>query len=416
LRESIGLRVLFLNRSYYPDVEATGQLLTELCSDLAKRHEVTVVAGRPNFVAAKSKPGLVAREKHQEVTILRVRNFRFSKARMAGRALGLVSYLVLAFWAALRHKRPDAIVVETDPPFLAAAGALLKKWHRCPLIFYLQDLFPEVALILGKLRPGMTANVLRWMTQVGLRNADRVVVLGDDMKGRVVARGIDGGRIAIVPNWADTLAVQPSKGESPLRKEWGLEGRFVVMYSGNLGLSQSLDHVLVCAKQLANEPVVFLFVGEGAAKSRLMAWAKDQNLGNVRFLPYQPKERLGESLSAADVHLVPLQRGLAGYIVPSKLYGILAAGRPYIAAVDEDSEVAVITRQGETGMRVEPDSSSALVESIRWCLANRPALEAMGLRGRQYCLKHFDRSRSVSLFEDVLRGLVKSNGHSFGCH
>src|SRR5262249_35865640 len=163
------------------------------------------------------------------------------------------------------------------------------------------------------------------------------------MREHVIRRGIDPKKIVIVPNWIDTRHVRPLSVVSPLRQTWQLDGQaaqFVVMYSGNLGLSQSLEQVLNAAKELHTEPVRFVFVGEGAAKVDLQARAAALSLRNVTFLPYQPKEQLSESLGAADLHLIPLRRGLAGCIVPSKLYGILAAGKPYLAAVDADSEVA----------------------------------------------------------------------------
>ena len=211
--------------------------------------------------------------------------------------------------------------------------------------------------MLGRLRPGLLTRTLYWMTQVGLTQADRVIVLGDDMRRRVVDRGIDPAKVVVVPNWADTRALQATALASGLKDEWAVgDDRLVVMYSGNLGLSQNLDQVLVAADVLRGEPVLSLLVGDGAAKRRLMETAAERRLDNVRFLPYQPKSRLGESLAAADVHLIPLQKGLAGYIVPSKLYGILAVGRPYIAAVDAASEVATITREHQTGLRIDPDS------------------------------------------------------------
>jgi glycosyltransferase involved in cell wall biosynthesis len=397
------LRILFINRSYHPDVEATGQLLTELCGDLAERHELTVIAGRPNFVAARALP---ARETHNGVEVVRVANLRFNKVGMAGRAAGLASYLLLAFWAALWQRRPDAIVVETDPPALGALGAVLKWWHRCPMVFYLQDLFPDVGIVLGKFRPGPLTALLRWLTGVGLRHADRVVVLGEDMKRRVLKRGIAADRVVVIPNWADTRSLRPADGPNALRTEWGGEGRYVVMYSGNLGLSQGLDGVLEAAEMLRDEPVTFLFAGEGAAKARLVAQAAERNLSHVRFLPYQPKARLGESLAAADLHLIPMRRGLAGCMVPSKLYGILAAARPYVAAVDADGEVAAVTAEHGTGLRIEPEKPDELARAVRWFLAHPGEGKAMGERGRRVAETYFDRERSVALFDRVLAGLA----------
>lgn len=399
------VRILFLNRSYHPDVEATGQLLAELCADLSGKHEITVIAGRPNFVReGEAKTRLIQPEQHGDVRVLRVKNVRFAKSSLVGRGLGLVSYLVLAFWAALWVKRPDVIVVETDPPMLPALGAFLRWWHRGKLVFYLQDLFPEVGIILGKLKPGVVTWLLGWMTRIGLRNADRVVVLGEDMRRRVIDKQVEPSKISIVPNWADTTAVTPL-ARSPLRDAWGLGDAFVVMYSGNLGLSQSLATVLEAARRLRDDGVEFVLVGEGAAKAGLVAFAAEHDLKHVRFLPYAPKDRLGESLAVGDVHLVTLQKGLAGYIVPSKLYGILAAGRPYLAAVDADSEVAAITRVAQSGRHVEPDDAQALADAVRWAKANRDELAAMGERGREFGHMHFDRKRSAALFDEMLQGL-----------
>ncbi len=395
-------KVLFLNRSYWPDVEATGQLLTELCSDLAAAYDVTVIAGRPNHAAAKLGRGGFHHEDHQGVHIVRVGSRTFDKRSLLSRAVGLLSYLALASWAAFRQPRPDVIVVETDPPLLGALGALLKLWHRSRLVFYLQDLYPEVGLALGKLRPGLLTWLLRQATQVGLARADRIVVLGEDMKKRVLARGIPADKIDLVPNWTDTAAVRPVEARDTLRGEWGLNGQFVAMYSGNLGLSQGLDAVLEAARRLRTDPILFLFVGEGAAKAGLVERAREWGLDNVRFLTYQPKDRLGASLGTADVHLIGLQRGLAGCIVPSKLYGILAAGKPYVAAVDDDSEVAHVTRAHDTGFLVPPDDPQALVEALRRCLRDRDGLPAMGRRGRQLAEEEYDRARSVARFARVL--------------
>jgi glycosyltransferase involved in cell wall biosynthesis len=402
------LNVLFLNRSYWPDVEATGQLLTELCGDLALKHRVAVIAGQPNFVAA-SGGGLVQRETYQGVHIIRVRNSRFSKKSFFGRVFGLSGYLLLAAWSAFTERRPDVIVTETDPPVLGALGALLKAWHRCGFVYYLQDLYPEVGLTLGRLRPGPLTWFLRWATQFGLRHADRIVVLGEDMRQRVRDRGIDSDKIVIVPNWVDVGSVRPVVGDNALRKSWNLDGQFVVMYSGNLGLSQNLDQILVAARQLQGQPVRFLFVGEGGAKARLEAQATAWGLDNVSFRPYQPKEMLSESLGVADIHLIPLQKGLAGCIVPSKLYGILAAGKPYIAAVDADSEVARITAENHTGLVIPPDSAPELVAAIQWCLSHPEETALMGQRGRRLAETSFDRPIATARFEDVVRSACPRN-------
>jgi glycosyltransferase involved in cell wall biosynthesis len=398
------LRVLVLNRSYWPDVEATGQLLTELCEELARDCQVTVIAGQPNHSFETGE--LPARETRNGVTIIRVRNRRYSKSSLWSRAVGLSSYLLLSSWHALRQPRPDVVITESDPPLLGMLGAVLRRWHRCKLVNYLQDLYPEVGLALGRLRPGPLTALLRATTQIGLRAADRVVVLGRDMRQRVAARGVPEERVVMVPNWSDTTAIRPAPPSRALRAAWGVGDRFVVMYSGNLGLSQNLDQVIDAAELLVDEPIAFVLAGEGASKERLQKRVAERGLSNVRFLPYAPKERLGESLGAADLHLVTLQAGLAGYIVPSKLYGILAAGRPYVAAVDADSEVAILTNDHGCGVRVAPDAPAELAATIRRCAADPDGLARMGQAARALGEREFDRVGAANRFRTLLADLA----------
>lgn len=396
------MRILFLNRSFAPDVEATGQLLGELCADLAQAHAINVIAGKANFLSDSWGFSLVRTEQQGSVRVYRVNNFRFNKQSALGRACGLLTYFFGAALIGMVVRHPDVIVVETDPPFLGMLGALLKACHRARLVYYLQDLFPEVGLAMGRLRPGLLTCLLRWSTQVGLRAADRIVVIGEDMRRKVIARGIAPEAIAIIPNWTDTNLVRPEPDRSALRHGMGLDDRFTVAYSGNLGLSQSLEAILDAADELRREPIQFVLIGEGASKQELMRKAQRLELTNVRFLPYQPKERLSAALGMADVHIIPMKRGLAGCVVPSKLYGILAAGRPYVAAVDDDCDVATVTRTHGTGLVIAPDDVACLVGAIRHCRQHPDELDGMGRRGRALAESAFDRHVSVQRFDRVL--------------
>jgi UDP-GlcNAc:undecaprenyl-phosphate/decaprenyl-phosphate GlcNAc-1-phosphate transferase len=398
-------RVLVFNRSYHPDVEATGQLLTELCSDLARDRDVHVITGMPNFVAVEGRR-LLQTDFHLGVEVTRVRNIRFTKKSMIGRAFGLLTYMLLAFWAGLRSRRPQVIIVETDPPFLGLMGAILAHWHGCPLIYYVQDLYPEVGLALGRLRPGVVTRLLHWSTQIGLRAANRVIVLGEDMRSKILARGIPMQKITIVSNWADTELIRPKSVVARPNIVDAETKPLTVMYSGNLGLSQNLDSLLDAARELQAQPVRFVLIGEGAAKPGLEARANEWRLENVSFLPYCPKVELGDSLASADVHLIPLRRGLAGAIVPSKLYGIMAAGVPFIAAVDADSEVARVAETTGAGLLIEPDSAPDLVNAIRWCFENRAQLAAMGLRGREEAETRFSRPVCVRKIDRVIASVA----------
>ncbi len=301
-------RLLFLNRSYWPDAEATGQLLTELCEDLAERFDVTVVAGQPNWNAEGAgfqRRGVQCRA---GVTIRRVRHTRFAKRSVVGRVLNQLTFFAAATFAALALKRPDIVVVETDPPFLALLGTLARRRFGCPLVVYLQDIYPDVAVALGKLPKGFPTNLLhRWLHGT-YRRADQVIVLSQDMRATLRRSGVAEERIAVVPNWADAAHIYPiDPAENHFRQRQQLNGQFVVMYSGNMGLTQRLDQVLLVADSLRNRrDLMFLLIGGGTARPALERQAADLRLPNVRFLDYQPQSELPHSLSAADIHLLPV--------------------------------------------------------------------------------------------------------------
>ncbi len=401
------MHLLFFNRSFHPDVEATGQLLAELCQDLSREHEVTVVAGRAYSMERFESWLPVKLEQWGAVRILRAYNPRLNKRRFTARVVNLLSYFGFSFVAGFFARRPDVVVVETDPPVLGLVGLLFARLYRARFVFYVQDLYPDVGVALGKLKNPLLIRALDAVTRLTLRSADRVVVLGEDMQRRLEAKGYrPRDRIRVIPNWMDTRQVSPVTRHNGFRQRHGLNGEFVVMFSGNHGLSQGLERVIDAAAALeTRSDIRFVLVGDGAAKSGLMARARALRLTNVMFLPYQPKETLSESLGAADVHLVTLQRGLAGLIVPSKVYGILAAGRPFIAAIEKDSHPAGIIREHQCGLRVEPDAAEALPAAVLWAAGHREALEAMGARGREAAVQHFDRQVAVDKFRKLLAEL-----------
>ncbi len=408
------MRLLFFNRSFHPDVEATGQLLTELCQDLSNDHEVTVVAGRPYNMEWFGSWLPVKCEWWGRVAILRAYNPRLNKRVFAGRVLNLLSYFCFSFLAGFLARRPEVVIVETDPPVLGLVGLFFARWYHAKFVFYLQDLYPDIGIALGKLKNPLLIRVLEACTQRILNGADRVVVLGDDMRKRVMAKGYrHPERIHVIPNWVDTTQIRPPVGANLFRQQHQLDGHFVVMFSGNLGLSQGLERVIDVASEFAvDDRVRFVFVGEGAAKAGLMEQVRTRHLANALFLPYQPKESLSMSLSAADIHLVPLQRGVAGLIVPSKVYGIMAVGRPFLSAIEEDSHPAQIVREHQCGLRVAPDSPAELKRAIDWALNHPDELREMGQRGRAAVVKHFDRPISVGKFRTMIDAL-RPQGREF---
>jgi len=396
-------RVLWLNRSYWPDAEATGQLLTELCEDLADRFDLTVVAGQPNQNPAGVVCRKWGREAHNDVTIFRIPHLKLAKKSLAGRALNLLTYLAGATVAALFAPRPEVVVVETDPFLLPIIGRLLQLRHRCRLVVYLQDIYPDVAVAIGKIRNRFLTRLLRrWLFSIYCR-ADRVIVLGEDMRELLVSSGVPADRITCLPNWADTTRIFPMRNPNPFRERENLGDRFVVMYSGNMGLCQALDQVIDAAERLRHRPdIAFVMVGDGASRARLEQTARDRELTNIRFLPYQPHAELAVSLSAADQQLVPLDARVTGCMVPSKLYGILAAGVPPLVIADARSEAARVVREAEVGQVVPPGDVTALANAIEWSADHRAELAEIGRRARWLAETEYDRRQATNRFAKIL--------------
>ncbi|MHB8384188.1 MAG: glycosyltransferase family 4 protein [Candidatus Binataceae bacterium] len=377
--------------------------MTELCDDLSAQHRITVIAGPSLHRATRcdvSWRRMLVRDRRGEVEIIRTWGTRFSKSRLSGRITNLATYYSLAAFAAQRIERPDIIIAETDPPLLGALGAALKQRFGCRMVYNVRDLYPDIAYANGGLKNPALLELLSRANSIAYRHADEIVTLGHDMAERIIAKGVNAAKISVIPDWVDTDLIRPL-ARNPFRTQFG--ERFVVMYSGNIGLSQHLESVIEAAAQVRDNPgIVFVLIGEGASKPALMKLVRERCLTNVVFLPYRPKEELAESLGAADLHLIPLMRGAAGCLVPSKVYGILAAGRPFVAMMEPHAEVARIAREHRVGFVVEPGDAGGLTDAIRSATSNRAELRAMGERAREVALRRFDRTVSTTAFAAML--------------
>ena len=407
----VGVHIVFFNRSYYPDTTATGQLLTELCEGLVREHDcrVTVVAGPRVMGDRHIGKAIVQREHHNGVGVLRARGTGFSKARFAGRATNYVTYFLSACLAALRVERPDVVVALTDPPIIGLAGHLAARRFHAPFVMVFQDIFPEVARVLEDFHNETLNRLLHRITRFLVRRTAVNVAIGETMRRRLIeGKGADAERTIVITNWADCSAIIPGAKHNAFSLETGLSEYFVVMHSGNIGLSQGLEHLVRAAELLQEyENIRFAFVGDGVRKQALMREAAARKLHNVVFLPFVPKDRLAESFATADVFIISLKKGLAGYIVPSKLYGILAAGRPYVAAVETDCEVAAVSRQYGCGLVVDPENPEALAAGILTLYRDRELAQRMGEKARCAGLQ-FDRSVQLRTYFELFRRLSPS--------
>jgi glycosyltransferase involved in cell wall biosynthesis len=397
-------RLLVLNQYYWPGLEATAYLLSQLCAALAEDYDVTVITGR--LAIPRADPGKTT---HEGVNVVRVRSTAFDRSRLFLRGLNYATYLLSSLRAALFSPRPDAVLCMTDPPVIADVALLVARRFRAPLVVVSQDVFPEIAVELKRLENGVLVGLLRGLIAYYLHRAERVVAIGDAMKRRLVEKGTPPERIRVIPNWVDTDAIRPAPKDNDWSREHGLAGAFVVMHSGNVGHAQNLDALVRATTFLRDlDELVVAVIGGGARYNELLELAERTEADAVRFFGYQPRETLSLSLSSANVHVVGLARGLTGYVVPSRLYGILAAGRPVIVAADAESETAQVVAREGCGVVVPPGRPELLAEAIRAAYDGALDLEEMGRRGREYVVREADRTVAFERYRKVLRELASA--------
>ncbi len=352
---------------------------------------------------------LFHREVYRGVEILRAHGTRWSNRSIIGRASNYLTYFCSATVAGLYLDKPDVVIALTDPPIIGLSAHLAARRFDAPLMISFRDVFPEINQILKGVDSNLVNRILHEISRFLVRKSSRVIVLGDMMRQRLIEhKAVDPAKTVVIPDWVDCRAIVPRPKRNPFSQAHGLTDDFVVMHSGNLGLSQGLETVIEAAARLqAFSKIRFVLIGEGVKKPALVAQAKAKRLSNVQFLPHQPKATLPDSFASADVFIVSLQRGLAGYIVPSKLYGILAAGRPYVAAVEPACEVGTITRQYHCGLHVEPGDASGLADAITTLYHHRALTQQLGRNARRAAIA-FDRQRHVRAYYDLLCGDVEA--------
>ena len=398
-------KIVFVNRFFDPDQSATSQMLTDLARGLAARgFAVHVVCSRQKYDDPTAR--LAALETLNGVRVYRIATTYFGRRHLSGRAIDYASFYASCAVKLLRLlRRGDVLVAKTDPPLLSLLAAPITKLRGAALINWQQDVFPEIASHLGaNPLPGFLNELLTRWRDASLQNATMNVVLGSRMKEHFINRGIPETKLRVFDNWADGEAIQPkATSASRLRHELNLADRFVVCYSGNLGRAHEFDTLLGAAQTLSNETqFLFLIIGNGAKMEALKRATAERKLQNFRFLPYQPRDALEDSLAAADVHLVSLLPALEGLIVPSKLYGILAAGRPLIFIGDLDGEIARMVERTECGKCVNVGDSVRLTETLRSLESQRETRLSMGARARKVFREEFSLEHSVGRWEALI--------------
>jgi glycosyltransferase involved in cell wall biosynthesis len=399
-------RILVLNQYYWPGVEATAQLLSQLCEALAADYDVTVVTGHLH-----GHGGLPSEEVRNGVRIVRVRSTAYDRSQLHLRAMNYASYLGDTVLTALRGQRPDLVLCMTDPPVVGDIGLVVARRFGAPLLVISQDVFPEIAERVKRLEQPLVVGALRKLVGLYLRRADRVVAIGETMKLRLEQKGAPAHRVEVIPNWVDTTELVPEPRHNAWSHEQGLDGKFVVMHSGNVGHAQDLDTLVRAATFLRDlERLQILVIGFGARHGELTELATRLDVrGTVRFLGYQPRRRLSLSLASADLHYVGLARGLSGFVVPSRVYGILAVGRPVLVSADADSETVRLVQTAECGVVVPPGRPELVAGAIRDVMEGRLALDGMGERGREWVEREADREVAFGRYRRLVAEVVSSS-------
>lgn len=398
-------RIIFVNRYFAPDLSATSQMLTDLTRRLAEKDfEVEVVCSRQRYDDPRAD--LPVREHIAGALAIRVGTTRFGRASLAGRMLDYASFYLSARKAIRRSLGAgDVLVAMTDPPLLGVAVGGIARRRGAKLVNWLHDVFPEAASRLGVRRwPRWLDGWLEKLRDRSLGAAEVNVAIGGRMQAYLLGRGISPHRVAVIENWADGAFITGrSTAGNQLRTQLGFSKRFVVGYSGNLGRAHEFETLLGAAQRLRERSnIAFLMIGGGSGMEKLERRARELGLDNMSFLPYQPRETLSDSLAAADLHLVCLNPALEGLIVPSKLYGILAAARPAVFIGARDGELAQVLRAAGCGCVIEPGDAEALAAEIERQQADPASRERAGVAAREAFSRRYTAERGARQWIDLL--------------
>jgi len=395
------MKILVLNLYYPPDTSATAKIAAAFLEPVAAKHEVTLICGRPSYDPTEKRPWrLWQSERLRGVTVIRVGSTDYPRTQMTRRVLNYLTYVALSIPRAL-FVRSDLILAMTDPPFEGIVGAFVAMLKAQPFVYNIRDLYPEMALGGSLVEPGLLARVWEMLHRWALRRATRVIVLGEDMRARIISKGVAPDRVAIVRDGVELPPASCSASELDAEVIRTIRSgyRFVLLHAGNLGFYGAWETLLAAARELAEDGVSLVFVGDGAQRSRLEAAAAGST--NVRFLPFFPTHQLASVLSAADAHVVTIKRGLEGVVVPSKLYGVLAAGRPIVAVAPQQTDAASLAARDGFGVSSDPDNPAELVAIVRTLLGDPRRLAAMG-SAAQLAAARYARPKEALKFMQVL--------------
>ena len=407
------MRILLLSTYFRPDVASTGVIMTKLAQEfVARGHEVSVVTSvphyDPNHVWPEWSKKLVYSERLDGMQIYRVRVWAGNdKSSVARRILGYASFSLLSALRAITLTKHDVILAPSPPLSNGVIADFISRLRGTPFIYNVQDTWPDVAVRAGVLKNCRAIKCLKAMERYVYRRAAKISVISEGFRRNLLTKEVSDGKISVIPNFIDTDFVTPQPKQNSFSRKHALENKFVVLFAGNMGLSQALESALGAAKLLeANEKIKFLMVGNGAAKTAAERYCESAGLRNVEFLPFQAHEDLPAMYGAADVCLIPLKRGFSAESVPCKLFTIMAAGKPPIAAVDRHSDTWELIRDTGCGISVEPENPGALADAIKRYYFDATARCEAGWNARHYIERHFPPGTIAQRYLDVMTAAI----------
>jgi colanic acid biosynthesis glycosyl transferase WcaI len=401
------MRILLLNLYYPPDTSATAKMAATVVEALSERHDVTVLCGRPSYDPTERRPWRLSQtELAGRARITRVGSTDYPRFAMKRRVLNYLSYVAVAIPRAL-FLRCDVVLAMTDPPFEGIVGAIVALLKGKPYFYNIRDMYPDMAVGGAIVEPGLLARVWERCHRWALRRATRVIVLGEDMRARIVAKGVDPARTEIVRDGVDILAPdapQPLLDGEVIKTIRG-DFKFVLLHAGNLGFYGAWETLITAVRNLEEEGVGLVFVGGGAQRAHVENLAGDAK--NVRFLPFFPASKIPSVLAAPNAHVITVKRGLEGVVVPSKMYGILAAGKPIVAVAPEETDAASLGAKFGFAISADPDNPEKVAAAIRLLVIDKDKVQNMG-RAARAVARDYDRVKELQQFVKIIEGAGKA--------
>ncbi|MBW4466882.1 MAG: glycosyltransferase family 4 protein [Pegethrix bostrychoides GSE-TBD4-15B] len=408
------MRILIYSYNYHPEPIGIAPLMTELAEGLVSRgHEVRVVTGMPNYpqrqIYDDYQGKLYCTEECNGVIIQRSCIWIRPKPGLLTRMLLDGSFVASSLVQAFRGWRPDVILLTVPPLPVSVPAALLGFVYNCPVVLNLQDILPEAAVHVGLIKNKQAIRVFEALEKFAYRTASVISVISDGFTENLVGKGVAKQKIRCIPNWVDTQFIRPMDTNNSFRQAYGLEDKFVVMYSGNIALTQGLETVIWAAAQLCHLPEIrFVIVGEKKALEKLRQACEQYGATNVLLLPFQPREQLPEMLAAADVGLVVQKRNVIGFNMPSKIQVLMASGRPIIASVASEGTAARAIRQSAGGIVVEPEQPNLLAAAVEELYRNPEQAHRLAQQGRAYALQNYAFEKALSRYEELFYDVTSS--------